>query len=113
MLKRILKDESVHREFGWSLLDYLLARDSETTKEIARTHLGPFLRQYQQGYGTDHASLPERVSSKEEPYGVMPLARYVKVFQEALHQVILPRFAKRGIDAEALWLQASAPSIPS
>jgi hypothetical protein len=104
--KRIVKDESVHREFGWSLLDYLLERDSETTKEIARAHLGAFLRQYQQGYGTDHAALPERVSPKEEPFGVMPRARYVKVFEEALHQVILPRFAKRGIDAEALWRQA-------
>jgi rubrerythrin len=107
VLKRILKDESVHREFGWSLLDYLVEQDSETTKEIARAHLGAFLRQYQQGYGTDHAALPERVGPKEEPFGVMPRARYVKVFEEALHQVILPRFAKRGIDAETLWRQAS------
>jgi hypothetical protein len=112
VLKRILRDESVHREFGWSLLDYLLERDEATTKEIAKKQLGAFLRQYQRGYGTNSPEYPERVSAKEEPYGLMPRARYVKVFEEALHQVILPRFAKRGIDAKGLWLEAS-PSMPA
>jgi hypothetical protein len=113
VLRRILKDESVHREFGWSLLDYLLARDREATQEIASAHVGDFLRQYQQGYGTDNAALPESVGPKEEGYGLMPRSSYVKVFNEALHQVILPRFAKRGIDAKTLWLQVTSPSIPS
>jgi hypothetical protein len=103
VLKRILRDESVHREFGWSLLDHLLERDAEKTKEIAKQHLGSFLRQYQSGYGRDNELVPERVGANEEPYGLMPRARYVKVFDETLQQVIFPRFAKRGIDAKSLF----------
>lgn len=106
VLKRILRDESVHREFGWALLDHLLERDDAKVKEVASAKLGGFLREFQFGYGTIREG-KERVTSKEEPFGLMPRARYVKVFEETLQQVIFPRFQKRGIEAKSLLERAT------
>lgn len=109
-LRRILKDESVHREFGWQLLDHLLEVDAARVRALAEQHLPTFLAEYELGYGVP-LDAPEVVTAREEPYGLMPRARYVSTFEEALRQVVIPRFTKRGIAAAKLWDERrSSPS---
>jgi hypothetical protein len=106
VLKRILKDESVHREFGWALLDYLLEVDAARVRAQGEGRLRGFLLDYQQGYGLMAPGELEQVSAREEAYGLMPRSRYVAVFEETLERVIFPRFSRRGIDARTLWESA-------
>lgn len=107
-LRRILKDESVHREFGWQLLDYLLTRDEARVKAIAGRFLVGFLAEYERGYGLVPEGSEEHVGEKERAFGLMPRAEYASVFQETLSRVIFPRFTRRQIDARGLWVKHKA-----
>jgi hypothetical protein len=102
LLRRILTDESTHREFGWDLLDFLCETKAERVRELALEHVPRFLDEFAQGYGTLYEG-EERVREAERAYGLMPRAEYVAVFRETVEQVILPRFAKRGIDLSSRW----------
>jgi hypothetical protein len=96
MLERVLRDEAIHRQFGWDCLDALIARDAAGVQARSASKIRRFRSQFQASYGTLHQSDP--LLPIEIAAGMMPPARYVEIHDATLRDVIIPRFALRGID---------------
>lgn len=94
-LDRILRDEAVHRAFGWDALDALIERDPEAVRQRVSAKLPAWLRSYAQGYGTLRPTVP--MEAEELAVGLIPIERYVAVFQRCLTDDMAPRFNRRGI----------------
>jgi hypothetical protein len=106
-LDRILRDEVVHRDFGWALLGWLLDTPlSHTFRESLARDLPSMLERVRQNYGglaldqlgaeelaRRGRSLPESARA----WGVMPASEYVAAVAEAFARDYAPRFAALGI----------------
>ena len=94
VLTRVLRDEAIHRQFGWDLLDELLARVPGVDVRVATllpTALDAFARAYAPAEdGPD--LLPD-----ERACGLLAHADYRAIHERAVAEDVLPRFAKRGI----------------
>jgi hypothetical protein len=108
VLDRVLLDEVRHRDFGWTLLGWLLASPEHgarlralVMRELAasfariRAMYAPALPV---GSGA-HTSLPREVTR----WGLMPAARYGELLRATFERDYAPRFARLGIDARAAW----------
>ncbi|MCO4745470.1 MAG: ferritin-like domain-containing protein [Proteobacteria bacterium] len=100
MITRVLRDETVHRQFGWDMLDVLLAIDEHGVRDRAAARLPRFIQGYRRAYGEPPAA-PE-VTATERSMGLIPAAVYKDVFHDTLESTITPWFARRGIVWEAL-----------
>jgi hypothetical protein len=106
-LDRILRDEVVHRDFGWALLGWLLDTPlSDAFRESLGRDLPSMLERVRQNYGgialdqlgaeelaRRGRSLPESARA----WGVMPASEYVAAVSEAFARDYAPRFAALGI----------------
>ena len=94
-LTRILRDEAVHRAFGWEVLDALLALDPPGVRGRVDARLPGALRAYADAYGT----VPDgpALSVAERAAGLLPAAAYRAAHDGALESDIRPRLARRGI----------------
>lgn len=97
-LDRILVDEVRHRDFGWTVLDYLL--DSQPGKahlSNLKSNLPGLLRGLLDSYGAaDPAS--NSVSSEERGWGLIPGTEYLEILERCFHRDYRPRFARVGVD---------------
>jgi hypothetical protein len=103
-LDRILRDEVRHRDFGWTLLEWLAElplRDdvykciqSDLPQMFARLR-----RSYAPPEGARHTTIP----AEYRQWGLMPAARYAEILERAVGRDYVPRFAAHGIDAAAAW----------
>jgi hypothetical protein len=103
-LDRILRDEVRHRDFGWSLLEWL----SETPMgpelvERARQELPRMFVRLRSAYAPPSARGEESMPDADRAWGLMPTAIYARVLDQTLARDYTPRFAKFGIDANAAW----------
>jgi hypothetical protein len=98
LLHRIVEDESRHREFGWELLDWFLEVAPVPSMQLLEKHAALLLHRYREGYG-DGVVLAgtELVGAAEEALGLLPRRVYAAVVRETVEQVVLPRFARRGL----------------
>ena len=101
-LDRVLRDEVHHRDFGWSLLEWLLATQP-TLRPLVERELPAQLAELRAIYApADAPSTP--CTAGERAWGLMPLPMYGDILAATLDCDFVPRFAKLGLDARAAWL---------
>lgn len=97
-LTRILRDEAVHRAFGWSALDALLAIDKAGVRERVTTKLPGWLGSFRKAYaGMPHINT---LTEDELAMGLLPLSTYAEVHNKTVAGGIRLRFAERGVDID-------------
>jgi len=100
-LDRVLRDEVGHRDFGWTLLAWLLEHPLGTQlKAVVTGELPGFFRNLQRLYAADDDPTLPRPDAR---WGLMPPARYGQVLRRSFEKDYVPRFARLGIDARAAW----------
>jgi hypothetical protein len=108
-LDRILLDEVRHREFGWTLLEWLLSTPLEVPlRSVLAQELGGMLRRVRLNYGLDGA-LREAppFSDADRSWGLMPVAEYAEAVEETFARDYLPRFAALAVDVESAFVKKS------
>jgi hypothetical protein len=103
-LDRILRDEVRHRDFGWSLLEWLSETPywPELQKRVEDELPKMFVR-LRAAYAPAAGRNEEEISSADRAWGLMPTAHYARALERTLTDDYVPRFAKRGIDAKKAW----------
>jgi len=112
-LDRILADEVKHRDFGWTLLEWLLSTPhAAAVQQLAEHQLPAMLERLMANYGytrAAHASaaLAHDLATQAR-WGLMPTADYAAALRDTLERDYTPRFAEHGIDARKAWERARA-----
>ncbi len=98
LLRRIVRDESRHREFGWEMLDWFLDVAPMPARQLFELHGAVMLQRYRALYG-DGVELPEVewAGAEDEALGLLPHGVYAAVVRDTVEQVVRPRFARRGL----------------
>jgi hypothetical protein len=115
VLDRVLRDEVRHREFGWTLLDWLLHMPmAQTLRGIAAQELPAYFGRLRVAYGARAKNLTT-IDPADRAWGLMPPAEYATAVERTLERDWVPRFAAHGIDARKAWdLSLSmAPPAPA
>lgn len=94
-LDRILRDEAVHRAFGWDLLDGLLVLDAPGVTARLEARLPRAVRDFASTYGAVPDGPP--LQADERAAGLLPPARYRQIFTETCAGELTRRFGDRGI----------------
>ncbi|MFT4627499.1 MAG: hypothetical protein ACI8PZ_006184 [Myxococcota bacterium] len=94
-LTRVLRDEAVHRAFGWQALDALLDLDGPGTRARVEALLPTWLGDFEAAYADGRVAPP--LSAAERSAGLIDLAVYRDVFHTTTRGDIRRRFARRGI----------------
>ena len=129
-LDRVLRDEVRHRDFGWTLLRWLLELpcaeelralvDRELPAMLARVRRG-YMPEGRKGFGAQGAEGdPEprackaraEIPEDDRAWGLMPVPRYGEILERAIERDYAPRFGEHGIDAVAAWRKAAAARAP-
>jgi hypothetical protein len=111
-LDRVLVDEVRHRDFGWTLLDWLLAQPfadavrALVTAELPRMLVG-LRRSYAPPGGEKRAAIP----GADRAWGLMPVARYAEILERTVTRDYVPRFGAHGIDGAAAWAAAKRSEV--
>jgi hypothetical protein len=103
VLDRVLVDEVRHRDFGWSLLDWLLELPlGGVLRALAERELPGDFGRLRLAYGAREPSL-DTIDPADRAWGLMPPAEYARVVARTLERDWIPRFSARGIDAKLAW----------
>jgi len=95
VLDRVLRDEAVHRAFGWDALDVLLEMDPDGVRSRANEVVPNFVVNFHRAYGM--AQLGHPLTDEERSMGLLDAVDYRRIHEETLDNDIRRRFAKRGI----------------
>ncbi len=100
-LDRILRDEVRHRDFGWDLLDWLMACVGDD-HVIARVHaeLPGMFAELQATYGTSNDAIADDdgvISDADRAWGLAAPRDYAGILARTVDRDYRPRFAARGI----------------
>ena len=95
VIERVLRDETRHRQFGWDVLDELLARDEEGVRARVVATLPAFLAELGGLYAPDGDGPP--VEPEERRYGLLDLDDYRRVFWETVRGDLARRFRERDV----------------
>jgi hypothetical protein len=98
-LDRILRDEVRHRDFGWDLLDWLIAIDDETPARVTAA-LPRMLAELEVSYGAANDAVAAddgAMSDAERAWGLAPPREYAEILARTVERDFAPRFAARGI----------------
>lgn len=103
VLDRVLRDEVRHRDFGWTLLGFLLELPVavEVRAQIAR-ELPAMFERIRGSYAPESAQRTS-IPAADLAWGLMPARRYGEILERTLTRDWVPRFRTFGIDAEAAW----------
>lgn len=98
-LDTILVDEVRHREFGWTVLDWMLSSPNEAMyRSLANQEVPAALRQREQLYAQLADEPGSTALSKEDrTWGLMPRSDYRQAFALCLQNDYRPRFTQLGI----------------
>jgi hypothetical protein len=92
-LDRVLRDEVRHRDFGWSLLGWLLQQDP-ARRELVQRELPSLLADAHANY----APVEEPpLSGAERAWGLMAAKKYREILLRTVEKDYRPRFAKLGL----------------
>jgi hypothetical protein len=103
-LDRILRDEVRHKEFGWTLLEWLLSiPQSEQVRHLIDAELPAMFKRLRGNYayaqlGTERKFIPARAA-----WGLMPGPDYAATLEETLERDYTPLFGSVDIDAARAW----------
>jgi hypothetical protein len=107
-LDRILRDEVRHRDFGWTLLEWLLSTEhAERVTQLTRIELPRMFARLRANYGFAQLGSEVRADPLAQRWGLMPPPDYALALRDTLERDYIPRFAECEIDARAAW---DAPS---
>jgi len=94
VLTRILRDEAVHRAFGWEVLDEMLLLDPAGVRRRITERLPEVHAQFRASYAPTGTDIP--LSEADQAAGLMPASVYREVFY-ATEPDLKRRFAQRDI----------------
>lgn len=101
-LDRILRDEVVHRDFGWTIAEWLLAGpDAGRLRKRLQANLPAMLEGVQRNYGDVGAPVADAdgtFESADRRWGLIPRAEYVEAVSETIARDYAPRFAALDIE---------------
>ena len=95
-LERILRDEAVHRAFGWDALEALVALDPAGVPPFMAQRLPEALMSCRKAYVVPHTT-QIRLTPEERGAGLIDLHEYEQIVEACVEESILPRFARLGI----------------
>ena len=95
-LERILRDEAVHRAFGWDALEALVALDPAGVPPFMAQRLPEALMSCRKAYVVPHTT-QTRLTPEERAAGLIDLHEYEQIVEACVEESILPRFARLGI----------------
>ncbi len=98
-LDRILRDEVRHRDFGWTLLGWLLDAGAVTPAWVAGELPEAFALLRAQ-YAPENEG--PAIDDEDRAWGLMPIADYRAALATAVERDYIPRFTQLGVDARAL-----------
>lgn len=101
-LDRVLRDEVRHRDFGWTLLGWLVEQFPPLL-DLARAELPAMFRRLRASYDPDAARSHDSIAPAEQTWGLMAPARYGQILARTLERDFIPRFSRLGIDARGAW----------
>lgn len=108
-LDRVLRDEVRHRDFGWTLLPWLLDHPmGDSVRRLIDAELSSMLLRQRSSYAPPGADRETRIPPADRAWGLMPAARYGEVLTRAVERDYAPRFARLGIDVRAAWQRSLA-----
>ncbi len=91
-LEKILVDEVRHRDFGWTLLDWLLSGpNGDSLRETLERELPSMIAALAGSYG----SAPEasKISQEEREWGLLAGSDYAEILERCYQRDYRPRFA--------------------
>lgn len=94
-LDRILRDEAVHRAFGWDVLEALTTLDPTGVPEFASARIEGLIGAARRAYVVE-VGMP-RLEPEERAAGLIDLEDYARIFEDCVRDSIRPRFAALGI----------------
>ncbi|MBX2812377.1 MAG: ferritin-like domain-containing protein [Myxococcales bacterium] len=105
-LDRILKDEVVHRDFGWLLLEWLLSTPwSDELRTDLKAVLPTMIGRIRKSYCKDVVVAPDNVERPKDldfpdarrAWGLIPHHEYGEAVEETIHRDYCPRFEALGV----------------
>jgi hypothetical protein len=100
-LDRILRDEVRHRDFGWDLLDWLLASPiGEQVPQLVAQQLPAMFAELEHSYGHGNdaiASDDGSMTDAERAWGLAPPREYAEILAQTIEKDYRPRFSARGV----------------
>ncbi|MCB9777603.1 MAG: ferritin-like domain-containing protein [Alphaproteobacteria bacterium] len=98
-LDRVLRDEAVHRTYGWDLLDAVLDVDGLGVRARVRARLPGWLAAYARAYRPEPALIAAAspLGAEERGAGLLDLRGYAAIHDACLQDDVLPRLAERGL----------------
>lgn len=108
-LDRILRDEVRHRDFGWDLLDWLLALDDDVPGRVA-AWLPAMFAELERGYGVGNEAVATddgAITDGDRAWGLAPPRDYAAILARTVDRDWIPRFAARDIQLNVRHLQQS------
>ncbi len=92
VLEQILVDEVRHRDFGWTLLDWLLATpNGDSLRSKLATEVPGMIADIAASYGSAREST--EVSQEERAWGLLAGSDYAEVLERCYERDYRPRFA--------------------
>lgn len=103
-LDRVLVDEVRHRDFGWTLLDWLLSTpQAPALRASLQAELPNMLERLCDSYApTVDASADLEVTAQDRGWGLMPVSTYAAVLRRSHGRDFVPRFARLEITCPPL-----------
>ncbi|WP_437922886.1 ferritin-like domain-containing protein [Sorangium sp. So ce291] len=109
-LDRILRDEVRHRDFGWTLLRYLLELPcAPAVRQLVERELHAMFSRLRRSYMPAGGARRAAISDDDRAWGLMPVARYGEILERAVERDYVPRFGEHGIDALSAWQRSATP----
>ncbi|MFO0660530.1 MAG: ferritin-like domain-containing protein [Polyangiaceae bacterium] len=103
-LDRILRDEVVHRGFGWTLLEWLLESPfGASTRDVVARELPVSFARIRASYASAGSRTLAEISDEDRAWGLMAPARYRDITLRTFEKEWAPRFSKLDIDAKSAW----------
>jgi len=103
-LDRILRDEVRHRDFGWTLLAWLVETPAgDAVRGLVARELPSWFARVRGSYAPAFARTYTELADADRAWGLMPPARYADVVARTLTRDWTPRFARLGFDAAGAW----------
>jgi hypothetical protein len=103
-LDRILVDEVRHRDFGWTLLEWMLldTPHGEALRGLIDRELPMWFQRIRASYGAA-AGRDGTIPEGDQAWGLMAPSRYAEVLERTFERDWLPRFARLDIAAAPAW----------
>jgi len=99
-----LRDEVRHKEFGWTLLEWLLSiPQSSHVRQIIDRELPAMFKRLRANYAFSQLGAERKYVQARAVWGLMPPPDYAATLEETLERDYTPLFGAMEIDAQRAW----------